>query len=109
MKPGAFGAMAAIQNVRSHWRRESSRDNGLTEPCRHRYRGDGKSGRNSRIVPSIYSIGHTKRWPGPFPLQDGSLLVEGKEFCVGRRTIYEDLAEDGGEGFDDLMPWPAPD
>ena len=60
-------------------------------------------------VPSIYSIGHTKRWPGPFPLQDGSLLVEGKEFCVGRRTIDEDLAEDGGEGFDDLMPWPAPD
>ena len=56
------------------------------------------------VVPSIYSIGHPKRWPGPFPLQDGSLLVESKEFCVGRRATDEEFAEDGGEGFDDLMP-----
>ena len=55
-------------------------------------------------VPSIYSIGHPKRWPGPFPLQDGSLLAKSKEFCVGRRATDEEFAEDGGEGFDDLMP-----
>ena len=56
-------------------------------------------------VPSIYSIGHPKRWPGPFPLQNGSLLAEGKKFCVERRTTDEEFAEDGGEGgFDDLMP-----
>ena len=54
-------------------------------------------------VPSVYSIGHPKRWPGPFPLQDSSLLAEGKKFCVGRRTTNEEFAEDGG-GFDDLMP-----
>ena len=36
------------------------------------------------------------RWPGPFPLQDGSLLAEGKKFCVGCRTTDEEFAEDGG-------------
>ena len=55
------------------------------------------------LVPSVYSIGHPKRWPGPFPLQDSSLLAEGKKFCVGRRTTNEEFAEDGGGGVDDLM------
>ena len=49
-------------------------------------------------VPSVYSIGHPKQWPGPFPLQDSSLLAEGKKFCVGRRTTNEEFAEDGGGG-----------
>ena len=55
-------------------------------------------------VPSVYSIGHSKRWPGPFPLQDDSPLAEGKEFRVGRRATDDEFTEDGEEGFDDLMP-----
>ena len=47
LNPGGFGAMTAILDVRSHWRCETSRDNRLTEAYRHRYRGHGKSGRNS--------------------------------------------------------------
>ena len=50
------------------------------------------------LVPSIYSIGHPKRWPGPFSFQNGSLLAEGKKFCVERRTTDEEFAEDGGGG-----------
>ena len=55
-------------------------------------------GLQKHAVPSIYSIGHPKRWPGPFPLQNGSLLAEGKKFCVERRTTDEEFAEDGAGG-----------
>ena len=45
LNPGGFGAMTAILDVRSRWRRKPGTLNGLTGDCRHRYRQDGKSGR----------------------------------------------------------------
>ena len=46
LNPGAFGAMTAILDVPSQRRRKPSGHNGFTGDCRHRYRQDGKSGRN---------------------------------------------------------------
>ena len=44
--PGDFGALTAILDVPSQFRRKPSSHNGLTGDCRHRYRQHGKSGRN---------------------------------------------------------------
>ena len=46
LNSGGFGAMTAILDVRSRWRGKPGTLNGLTGDCRHRYRQDGKSGRN---------------------------------------------------------------
>ena len=49
LNPGGFGAMTAILDVRSRWRRKPGTLNGLTGDCRHSYRQDGKSGRNNGL------------------------------------------------------------
>ena len=63
----AFGAMTAILDVSSQRRRKPSGHNGLKGDRRHRYRQDGKSGRNSAFsimgqVPDSVQAGFSA-WP----------------------------------------------
>ena len=47
LKPDAFGAMTAVLDVPMRRRQKLSGPKGLTGDCRHRYRPDGKVGRNT--------------------------------------------------------------
>ena len=51
LKPGTFGAMTTMLDVSTRRRREPCGYKGLTGHRRHRYRQDGKSGRNSTFAP----------------------------------------------------------
>ena len=52
LKPGAIGAMTAVLDVPMRRRQKLSGPKGLTGDCRHRYRPDGKAGRNSALAVS---------------------------------------------------------
>ena len=61
LKPGAIGAMTAVLDVPMRRRQKLSGPKGLTGDCRHRYRHDGKQGRNNQYhynasVPSTQMV-----------------------------------------------------
>ena len=49
LKPGAIGAMTAMLDVPMRRRQKLSGCKGLRGDCRHRYRQDGKPGRNNGL------------------------------------------------------------
>ena len=100
LNSGDVGAMTAILDVRSRrWRKPSTRKE-LTGDCRHRYRQDGRSGRNIEGRPHIaLRVVPIARWTvginpgtgvakyGPAPGGKGavSVRIERKSVRLGTR------------------------
>ena len=76
LNPSGFGAMTAIPDVRSGWRRKPGTLNGLTRDCRHRYQQEGKSSRNMFAVRKTRPSGTNQICLDTIPVSGSTRLID---------------------------------